>query len=105
MIYKGRMKKSIRATIYGSELRVSTGVPYAPIQQRGALIRVTPKQSLWMWFNLFRKTREHGNPFSIKRIRIPARPFLWFGKEEVKELRQIISKVVKKSERMGKGAI
>jgi len=99
LVRTGRMMKSIKTTITKGVLRVYTSLRYARIQQKGATIDTTPKQQIWMWANLFNKK---GNPWLVTKIRIPPRPFLWFSKKDAVELKRIIVKEVKKSERIGK---
>ena len=100
LVRSGRLERSVKARIVGSKLTFYTNVPYAKIQQEGAQITTTPKQQVWMWYNLFNKA---GNPFLVERIKIPARPFLWFAKQDTDEVKKIVIKEVKKSEKLGKG--
>lgn len=97
--YTGRFQKSIRVTVYGNELIISARTPYAKILQTGASYRTTPKQSYWMWHNLFGKK---GHPFAPRNIKIPARVVMGFSKGNEKEIRKILISKIRKSERLGK---
>lgn len=97
--HTGKLSKSIRSTIYADELVITANTIYAKILQFGAEYDTTPKQSLWMWHNLFNKK---GHPFRSRRIKIPARPFMGFTKQDENVVRRILIKNIHKSERLGK---
>lgn len=98
LIWKQRLMRSITSAIYGDELIIFTKVPYSKIQQKGATYSTTPKQSFWLWHHAF---RQKGHPFKPRKIRIPARPFLGFGRKNVNELNRLLKREVMKSERLG----
>jgi phage gpG-like protein len=99
LIFKGRLQRSVRVTVYGNELIVSTKSAYGRTHQKGANFRTTKKQSFWMWHNLF---GQKGHPFRPRRIKIPKREFLGFSAKDKLAISKIIIKRAKESERMGK---
>jgi len=72
-------------------IRIGTNNPTLARHQGGVSMRVTKKQSVWMWANLFEK---RGSPFGMfgKLLRIPARPFLGFSDADQRELEQIAAR-------------
>lgn len=97
--FTGKLRKSIKVSVYGEEVIASTHLPYARTQQEGASFLTTKRQTIWMWYHLFDGT---GHKFTRKRITIPARPFFGFGKVMINGLRTIMIETVKESERLGK---
>lgn len=102
--YTKKLMRNIISSFYMNELTVSVPLDYAIIHQKGAKIRTTKKQDMWMWFNLFNK-KGPIYPKGGREILIPVRPFLGFNEKNKEAIRDIISKEFKKSERMGTGAI
>lgn len=95
----GRLLRSIKASIYRTELIVSTWFRYAFALQYGYVRRTTPRQALWMWYNLYGK---EGHPFRAKKITLPARPFFGFDRYLNKKLERKLTDLIKKSEKLGK---
>jgi len=89
---EGDLFKSIVATFSKTKVVIGTALVYAGVHQRGAKLAVTPKQSVWMWANLFNK---QGNPFRFKTIRIPKRTFLGFSEDDQKGFVVIANTVLK----------
>ncbi len=96
---KNVLMYSFVSSVYVDSWKISTSVPYAKVHQKGAIIRVTPKQSYWMWANLFNKK---GFPFRFKKIVIPPRPFIGFGRPDVLELETIAIELAKRTEKLGR---
>lgn len=94
-----KLLQSIKGSIYRTELIVSTWFRHAFALQYGYVKRTTPKQALWMWYNLYGK---EGHPFRAKKITLPARPFLGFDQYLNKELNNNLRDLIKKSEKLGK---
>lgn len=68
------------AAVFGDdEVWLWNSLPYAWVHNEGATFQTTPKQSKWMWANLF---GGEGNPFRFKKLTIPKRQFLGFGPED-----------------------
>jgi phage gpG-like protein len=96
----GALARSIVSSVYGDELIISTNRPYAKWLQTGANYLATVKQSAWMWHNLY--GRPKGNPYVRRHVRVAARPFFGFDRQNEKHIERIILSVWKSSERMGK---
>ncbi len=103
--YRGKLKhkntlmKSFVSSVYMDSWTISTNVPYAGVHQKGAVIQVTPKQSYWMWANLFNKK---GFPFRFKRLIIPPRPFIGFGEVDERKIEMIAIEQAKRTEKLGR---
>lgn len=66
-----------------NSVAVGSGLIYAKTHQEGADFKATPKQSLWLFHNVFRPA--HGKQAGYSkayRIKIPARPFIGISKED-----------------------
>lgn len=99
---RGKLKRSIRVAMYGEEFVMSSSLPYASVHQKGAKYKTTPKQSLYLWHHLFRKT---GPPLKSRHIFLPARPFMGYGKADITAIDKIVRTAAKESERLGTHAI
>ncbi len=96
---KNVLMHSFVSSAYVDSWKISTNVPYAKVHQRGATIRVTPKQSYWMYANLFNKK---GFPFRVKKLVIPPRPFIGFGRLDELKFETIAIELAKRTERLGR---
>ncbi len=96
----GALKRSIKSMIVGDEVIIYTKSKYARMLSEGARYTTTPKQSFWLWANVFPKSSTAGprGPFNIF---LPARPFFGFDDNDDKNIREIVRKHFKKTERMG----
>lgn len=95
----GKMSRSFKSTIYAKELVISNTAPQAVIHQKGGVIKTTPKQSYWLFHNIFGRK---AHPFRPKLLIIPPRPFVGFDEKDVKVIDITIRKHLAKTERLGK---
>lgn len=91
----GKLRKSIKVKTKGNDIVFESRCKYAYIHQNGFAYTTTPRQSYWMWQNLFGKK---GHPFRPRNIVIPARPFFGFSKKNVKDVERKVYQFAKKSE-------
>jgi len=98
LYYKGDLQRSIEKRITRDSVMWFTRVPYAKYHQWGASYITTPKQSFWLWHNLF---GQKGHPFAKRHINIPARPFMGFADADINYLRTMMVKELKKAEKLG----
>ncbi len=100
----GGLHRSIKSTIVGDEVIISTNKKYARILSEGAKYKTTPKQSMFLWANVFPDSSMAG-PTGPFEITLPARPFFGFDDTDKQNIRDLASKHFKKTERMGTHAI
>jgi phage gpG-like protein len=102
MMYTGRLRLSIKATVKATVLKgiltIYTKVPYAGVHQLGATFETTTAQSYWLWHNVFDKK---AHPFESRTLKIPRRPFFGWGLKDKEIVIAAIKRYAKKSERMG----
>jgi phage gpG-like protein len=99
LIYTSALKESISWIYAGGDLIVYTNKKYARVQNYGARFHTTPKQTMWMWANLFnKKGRMASSGFAIH---IPARPFMYFTKDLARRCKERINRRIKASESIG----
>ncbi len=96
----GGLLNSIKSTIVGDEVIISTNKKYAQILSKGAKYRTTPKQSYFLWANVFPDSSVAG-PLGPFEITLPARPFFGFDDKDKQSIRELARKHFKKTERMG----
>jgi len=96
----GTLKDSFEFINYSDELMVFTKVVYAKVHNYGAKYTTTPKQTYFLWANVFNRS---GNlPQHGFAINVPKRQFMGFDKELISEIDNIFIKLAHKSERIGK---
>ena len=96
----GSLERSIKSMIAGTEVIIYTKQRYAKLLHTGARYTTTIKQSYWLWANLFPSSSTAGprGPFDIN---LPPRPFFGFDAQDDKNIRRIVKKHFKETERMG----
>ena len=99
LIYTGQLQKSFQWVYSAGNLVVFTRKTYAKVQNFGAGFRTTPKQTRWMWANLFKG--RGGIPEQGFWINIPARKFMYFTPALTKRVKTLIFTSIKKSEKIG----
>jgi phage gpG-like protein len=96
--FTGNLQNSLQKRITRNEVTVYTTIPYAKYHQWGAKYVTKPKQSFWLWNNMFQRK---GHPFAKRKITIPPRPFMGFTDTDIQYLRNLMVKELKKAERLG----
>lgn len=99
LIFTGELSKSFEYTYTLNQLIVYTRKPYAKVHNFGAVFRTSPRQTYWMWVNLFER---HGRIPDFYNIRIPKRTFMEFSDNLIADINSTIFEFCKKSENMGK---
>ncbi len=92
------LRRSFKYSMYATELVITTAKTFARLLQKGATYKTTPKQSYWLWTNVFNRV---GHPFSPRQIHIPARPFFGFSKGNTAYIGDLLKKHILDSERIG----
>jgi phage gpG-like protein len=96
---RGRLRKNFEWVLSGDEVVIFTKEPHASVHNYGARYMTTPRQSVYLWANVF--GRQGGIPSHGFAVELPKRTFMGFDKEIEKQIEQAFIKVMKASERIG----
>lgn len=87
----GRLKSSVTFAVSGNVLRLGPNTIYAGVQQFGATIK--PKKGRFLAIPVPKKKRNAlgaGGFILLKKVTVPARPYIGFGPKDEKAAREVI---------------
>ncbi len=84
-----RLRNSITKKVYFDHVEVGTNVRYAAIHQYGGTIK--PRRKKWLRF------KSGGRWAMKKKVKIPARPFIGIGEDDVTDIKEICEKMIEEA--------
>lgn len=89
LVDKGLLRRSITPSVTDDQLEIGTNLKYARLHQYGGVIK--PKKGKYLKF-----AGRDGNPVFVKKVTIPARPFLGLEERQVKKINRALQVWVEK---------
>lgn len=84
-----RLRNSITKKVYFDHVEVGTNVRYAAIHQYGGTIK--PRRKKWLRF------KSGGRWAMKKKVKIPARPFIGIGEDDILDIQEICEKTIEEA--------